>query len=119
MVVLPESIRQSVNSSSALKLKARVEELVSTSDLCQRNRDIGPGYGHLPPHNDVSVPWEEITIDLIGPWAIEIPCIGELSISALTAIDTATGLAELVCIDNKTLAHIALKLEHMWLACYP
>ena len=50
---------------------------------------------------------------------IEIPCIGELSISALTAIDTATGLAELVCIDNKTLAHIALKLEHMWLACYP
>jgi transposase InsO family protein len=101
------------------RLKARVEELVSTCDSCQRNKNIGPGYGHLPPRNDVSVPWEEIAIDLIGPWTIQIPYVGELQISALTAIDTATGLAELTRIDNKTAPHIALKLEHMWLSRYP
>ena len=101
------------------RLKARVEELVTTCDSCQRNKNMGPGYGHLPPRNDTSIPWEEIAIDLIGPWTIQIPYIGELSISALTAIDTATGLAELVRIDNKSSAHIALKLEHMWLSRYP
>lgn len=101
------------------KLKARVEGFVATCDACQRNKNQGMRYGHLPPRNDVSIPWEEIAVDLIGPWSIDISLIGTLKLRALTAIDTATGLAELTRIDNRSSAHVAFKFEQMWLARYP
>jgi hypothetical protein len=38
---------------------------------------------------------------------------------ALTIIDTVTNLVELVRINNKTSAHVALQFENTWLARYP
>jgi len=96
-----------------------VEEYVLTCEACQKNKHLGQGYGHLPPRNDLSTPWEEVALDLIGPWEVPIPNLGVIHIAALTAIDTATGLAEIVRIDHKSAAHIALKFEQMWLARYP
>ena len=101
------------------KLKSNVEKFVLSCDSCQRNKNLGQGYGHLPPRNDISTPWEEVAVDLIGPWEIEIPFVGTIRIAALTAIDTATGLAEINRINNRSAAHIALKFEQMWLARYP
>ena len=51
------------------------------------------------------VPWDEVCVDLIGPWKIEIQG-REIEFNALTSIDPVTNLVELVRIDNKTSHHI-------------
>ena len=67
------------------------------------------------PEREVRIaPWEEVAIDLIGPWKVKVnnkPC----EFSALTCIDTASNLVELVRIDNKTSEHIRDKFGQTWL----
>jgi hypothetical protein len=63
-------------------------------------------------------PWEEVAIDLIGPWVVQVngrPC----KFNALTCINTASNLVELVRIDNKTSDHIRDKFAQTWLCQYP
>ena len=103
----------------APNLKAAVEKHVYSCESCQRNKNQGRGYGHLPPRQDISIPWEEVAVDLIGPWQIIVEGVGQLRVQALTAIDTCTTLAELVRIENKTSAHVAFKFEQSWLSRYP
>ena len=57
-------------------------------------------------------------MDLIGPWKVKV---GErdLVFQALTCIDTVTNLAEVVRIDNKSAAYIAMHFENEWLSRYP
>ena len=57
-------------------------------------------------------------MDLISPWFIKV---NEETIlfHALTIIDTVTNLVELVRIENKTSAHVAMKFETTWLSRYP
>lgn len=99
-------------------LQRRVTEYVSTCDHCQRFKQPGPGYGHLPPKNDVAQPWEEVAVDLIGPWTLQLPA-GMLTIQALTVVDVTTTLAECVRIENKTSAHCAMQFVNHWVARYP
>ena len=85
---------------------------------CQRYKLAGRGYGLLPERQVRVAPWEEVAIDLIGPWNVNVngkPC----EFSALTCIDTASNLVELVRIDNKTAEHIRDKFAQTWLCRYP
>jgi transposase InsO family protein len=100
------------------KLRERVDRIVYSCDSCQRNKNPGPGQGHLPPREDVGLPWEEVAVDLVGPWKIEVPD-GILEFFALTIIDTTTTLSEIVRIENKTSQHVAMHFENSWLARYP
>ena len=63
-------------------------------------------------------PWEEVAIDLIGPWQVKVNG-RNVEFNALTCIDTASNLVELIRIDNKTSSHIRSKFEQAWLARYP
>ena len=88
---------KSLNSFCYIEgLKKKVEEFVLTCESCQKNKNQGPGYGHLPPREDTSVPWNEVAVDLIGPWPIQVAGVGDLEVFALTVIDTCTTLAELI-----------------------
>ena len=50
----------------------------------------------------------EVAIDLIGPWKVKVN--GRMcEFNALTCIDTASNLVELIRIDNKTAEHIRNK----------
>jgi transposase InsO family protein len=95
-----------------------VEQVVLSCDSCQRNKNPGPGQGHLPPRQDVGLPWEEVAVDLIGPWKIAVPD-GIVEFFALTMIDTTTTLSEIVRIENKTSQHVAMHFENSWIARYP
>lgn len=87
-------------------------------DACQRHKLEGRGYGLLPERNLSEVPWQDVAVDLIGPW--KIPINNRMyEFNALTCIDTVTNLTELVRIDNKTSAHVTTKFEQTWLARYP
>ncbi len=84
-------------------------------DNCQRNKLGGKGYGHLPEREIRTMPFEECTVDLIGPWTIQVQD-KPYEFNALTIIDTVSNLVELVRIDDKTLGHIAKKYAQVWLS---
>jgi transposase InsO family protein len=96
----------------------RIDAYVHSCDTCQRYKDAGQGQGELPPREDTSVPFEEVTVNLVGPWSINIEG-NTLEIQALTIIDIATTLSEAVCIEDKSSQHISNLFENNWLARYP
>ena len=87
-------------------------------EACQRHKLDGRGFGLLPERSISEQPWQDVAIDLIGPW--KIPINNRMyEFNALTCIDTVTNITELVRIDNKTAEHVRQKFEHCWLARYP
>ena len=99
-------------------LRNRCEDVVQKCKTCQTEKQLGRGYGQMAPREAPLVPWREVAVDLIGPWKLEVQN-HVLEFSALTIIDTVTNLIELVRVDNKTAAHIALHFENTWLSRYP
>jgi hypothetical protein len=100
------------------KLKAMVEQVRKDCQVCRQYKMQGPGYGELSARQVTMVPWEEVHIDLIGPWNVSINGM-EVEFNALTCIDPVTNLVELARIDRKTSQHIAQKFENCWLSRYP
>ena len=101
-------------------LKQKCEEYYCES--CQKNKLYGPGFGKLPPRHAPLVPWDEVMVDLVGPWRITIKENGvdrEVELNALTSIDPVTNLVELIRIENKTSQHVAQQFANSWLARYP
>ena len=85
---------------------------------CQRHKLPGKGYGLLPERELKIAPWEEVAIDLVGPWDIKVNG-RTVQFNALTCIDTASNLVELIRIDNKSSEHIRNKFMQSWLTRYP
>jgi transposase InsO family protein len=99
-------------------LKNRIEDIVSRCDTCQRLKLTGRGHGEVAAREAALLPWREIAVDLIGPWTLRIGG-QENTFIALTMIDMVTNLVEVVRLDNKTSAHVALHFENTWLSRYP
>ena len=74
--------------------------------------------GELPPREAQLAPWQEIAVNLIGPWKIRVNN-QLLTFHALSIMDTVTNLPELVRISSKSAAHVGLQLENTWLSRYP
>ena len=100
------------------RLSARCEDLISHCDACQRNKPSLRVYGELPPRNAINTAWQEVAIDLIGPWMFTVNG-ASYTFHALTMIDTVTNYCELIRIDKKSAAHVGLKFENEWLSRYP
>jgi len=80
--------------------------------LCEEanvHRFLSTQQEHLPPGEDTSVPWNEVAVDLIGPWTVENT--STIQISALMCINICTTLTEIVRIEHKTAKHVADKFE--------
>jgi transposase InsO family protein len=71
----------------------------------------------LPPREDTSVPFEEVTINLVSPWSINIDG-NTLDIQALTTFNPATTLSEVLHINDKSSKHILNLFKNNWLAQY-
>ena len=98
----------------ALKTKVRSFRC----DLCQKHKLPGKGYGLLPERELKEQPFDEVAVDLIGPWEVKIGntlC----NFQALTIIDPVTNLTELVRIKDKTAQEISKKFSQTWLTRYP
>ncbi len=72
---------------------------------CQKYKLSGRGYGLLPKQEVQIAPWEEVAIDLIGPWKVKVNG-QKFEFDALTCIDMASNLVELISVDNKTAEHV-------------
>ncbi len=85
-------------------------------DEYQHAKPSGPGHGLLPDWDIAVAPWEEIVVDLIGPWPASTPH-GIVAFFALTCIDTTTNLVKIEQILEKSSNHIATHFAHTWLSC--
>ena len=92
--------------------------MISCCDACQRNKPALRGYGELPLRNVVNTAWQDVAIDLIGPWTFTVNGAA-YTFRALTMIDTVTNYCELIQIDNMSAAHVGRKFENKWLSRYP
>jgi hypothetical protein len=81
---------------------------------CQKHKLAGPGYGLLPKQEVWIAPWYEVAVNLIGPWKVKVNG-QQVELNALTCIDTASNLAKLIHVDNKTAKHIRDKFTQSWL----
>jgi transposase InsO family protein len=88
-------------------------------ETCQKTKLFGKGYGHLPPRQAKVAPWQEVAVDLIGPWSLYDPDGNEHTFTALTVVDTVTTYCEVVLLRNKTAAHVGYQFETQWLNRYP
>jgi transposase InsO family protein len=61
---------------------------------------------------------KDVAVDLIGPWTLSIGN-RKLRFRALTIIDMVTNLVEIVRINKKTAAHVAMHFKNTWLSRYP
>ena len=88
-------------------------------DTCQRVKSGTRGVGHFPPREVNLAPWQQVDIDLIGPWRVETRTKGTLEFYALTCIDRTTGFPDAVRIDRKTALEVSNKFNECWLSRYP
>jgi hypothetical protein len=84
----------------------------------QRYKLAGCGYSLLPKRKVQIAPWEEVTIDVIGPLKVKVNG-QQVEFNALTCIDTASNLVKLIRVDNKTAKHICDKFTQSWFCQYP
>ncbi len=83
---------------------------------CQKYKLAGHGYGLLPKREVWIAPWEEVAINLIGPWKVKVN--GWLvEFNALTC--SVSNLVKLIHIDQKSAEHICEKFTQNWLSIYP
>ena len=100
------------------RLQDTCEKEVRKCDPCQRLKNVGRGHGETASREAPLLPWQDVAVDLIGPWKVSIGH-KELKFTALTIVDMVTNLVEVVRIDNKTAAHVAMHFENTWLSRYP
>jgi hypothetical protein len=100
-------------------LRASVEAYCKRCDYCQRCKDPGPGVAEIPQKQELAEPFEEVGVDLVGPWNLRIPGHGNFEFSALTISCSATSLTEIGRIDSKSTQHVTMQFENLWLARYP
>jgi hypothetical protein len=108
-------------------MDAAIDAVVRGCAVCQKCKITAvKKYGKIPlPTHRNYAPWEEVHVDLIGPWDVRynstsVPGKTTIEkIQALTIIDKATGWPEFVAIRNKTSYHIAILFDSEWLCRYP
>ena len=100
------------------KLQELAKNLTKSCDICQRIKDPCPREGQLAEKPANLNPWEEVAMDLVGPWKFKIGKVTFI-FQALTCIDPFIGLLEIIRILNKTSAHVATKANQAWFCRYP
>jgi hypothetical protein len=99
-------------------LRSVAERITENCDACQGEKLPGPQYGHMPPQEANILPWEEVALDLIGPWTIKVAAEA-YKFYALTCIDTVTNFPDAIRLRDKTASHVGMQFENLWLSRYP
>jgi hypothetical protein len=113
-------------------LSRDVKQFVQTCQTCQHYKQQCKNYGHLPTKIQRNIePWNEVHVDLIGPWIIpqrpsKSPKLSAkpdvkqpLQVLALTMINPSTNLLELIVVSDKESRTVARAFDRSWLCRYP
>jgi Integrase zinc binding domain len=101
------------------KLREEIRRQLSPCQDCQLNKRYAQQYGALAPREAISIPWQEVHIDSIGPWRLRVNKV-DITIQALTMIDPVTNLLEIAQLHPPYTALEAFRVfENTWLSRYP
>lgn len=101
-----------------VQLSHAIKNRVGKCPECQRNKKPTVEYGHLPPREALYAPFHEVAVDSIGPWTISANG-QEVSLRALTMIDTVSNMVELTRVNDASSAEAARAFQQSWLYRYP
>ncbi len=93
----------------------------SICGVCQKQKKKHKKYGLLPEKKAEFQPWEQLCVNLIGPYKIKSNKRGHKipELKCITMIDPATGWFEIKQYDDKRSITVANIVEQEWLARYP
>jgi hypothetical protein len=77
-------------------LKLCIKYIVNSCDACLCSKLPGMEYGELPPQEAGIVPWNEVTVDLIGPWTANVQGTN-IMFCTLACIDPVSNLVKSAC----------------------
>ena len=93
-------------------------KIIRKYEYFQKYKTHHKPYGHLPPKNVSQVqPWDEVPVDMIGPWKIIVNNF-EYQFRAVTCIDSIINLPEVIRVDNAKSKTVANAFEDGWLSRY-
>ena len=82
------------------------EKYVKTCVRCQLGKFRKRKYGHLLPKLTQIIPWNQVCIDLIGPYTIKAKDKTIFDFMCLTMIDPAMSWFEIVELPNKDITYV-------------
>ena len=100
-------------------LTEMVKDMCKKCHVCQKCKRSHTKYGHLPEKQAEAEPWDQLCVDLIGPYHIKRPGKETLTLWCVTMIDPATGWFEMKELPNKYAITVANIVEQTWLTRYP
>jgi hypothetical protein len=77
-------------------MRNTVRSITKSCKSCQVNKKRTQKYGHLPSKIVISTPWEELCVDLVGPYTLNGKEGSSIDFMALTMIDPASSWFEIV-----------------------
>jgi transposase InsO family protein len=103
-----------------LRLRDEVCSQVSRCKICQKMKRYSTNFTQLPAREATSVPWEQVHVDLIGPWNIKVKGHKKpVQFIALTCIDPVLNLLEVGTVKDTTSEQVTKTFKHLWLSRYP
>jgi hypothetical protein len=92
-------------------MQTSVRQFVKQCKTCQVNKRSKYSFGKLPPKLVLTIPWEALCVNLIGPYTIKGKDGTVIEFMCLTMIDPATGWFEIV---ELPVVEIPVKLKKEW-----
>jgi len=77
-------------------MRTTIRSITKSCKTCQINKKQSLKYGHHPPKQVISTPWEALCVDLIGPYTLKGKDSSSIDFMALTMIDPASSWLEVV-----------------------
>jgi transposase InsO family protein len=93
---------------------------VSWCEICQKMKCYSTSFAQLPTWEATSVPWEQVHVDLIGPWNIKVKGHKKpVQFIALTCSDPILNLLEVGTVKDKMSEQVTKTFKRLWLSRYP
>jgi hypothetical protein len=91
-----------------------------SSKICQKMKHYSTNFTQLPAGEATSEPWEQVHMDLIGPWNIKVKGHKKpVQFIAPTCIDPVLNLLEVGTVKDKTSEQVTKTFKRLWLSHYP
>ena len=100
-------------------MQEQINTYVQACQSCQKSKWKQYKYVHLPPKEAEAHIWDEMCVDLIGPYKIRRKGKPDLVCKCVTMIDPASGWFEIHPYADKRVVTIANVVEQHWFSRYP
>ena len=92
-------------------MRTMVRKYVKSCERCQKGKRRKRKYGKIPPKIAQTIPWNAVSVDLIGPYTIKSKDGAILDFMCLTMNDPATGWFEIIELPNASVTVVRKQEE--------